>query len=165
MSGYSESSRLGEALAQRVDLLVDRRVVHRLVRQFDSQLVVAEQAYLRPHLDNGVELDVAVLFAGRDLDLGWCDDVDVVRLDGFHVVLRQRVTQGLLARGFGTEARFEQLPGRLAGPEAGNTHFACQLLERAVDGSFEFVGRDSDVQFDLVAVECLDRALHKEEGV
>ena len=72
-------------------------------------------------------------------------------VDGVDVVLRQRVAQRLLARDVGTEARLEQLPGRLAGPEAGNAHFACQLLERGVDGSFEFVGRDRDVQLDLVA--------------
>ena len=165
MSGYSESSRLGEPLAQRVDLLVDRRIVDRFVRQLDGQLVVAEESHLRPHFDDGVELDVAVFFAGGDLDLRRRDDIDVVGLDGLDVVLGERVAQRLLPRRFGSEARLEQLAGRLAGPEAGDAHLARQLLERAVDGSFEFVGRDGDVQLDLVPVECLDRALHKEEGV
>ena len=156
---------VGEPLAQRVDLLVDRGVVDRGVRQLDPQFVVAEQPHDRAHFDDGFELDVARFLAGGDLDLRRRDDVDVVGLDRLDVVLGQRVAQRLLARGVGTEARFEQLARRLAGTEAGHAHLARQLLERAVDGPLEFVGRDRDPQLDLVAVEFLDRALHKEEGV
>ena len=121
--------------------------------------------HLRPDFDDRVELDVAVFLAGGDLDLGRRDHVDVVLVDGLDVVLGAARPAAPVPARFGSEASFEQLAGRLAGPEAGDTHLAGELLERAVDGSFEFVGRDGDVQLDLVPVECLDRALHKEEGV
>ena len=93
------------------------------------------------------------------------DHVDVVGLDGLHVVLGQRVAQRLLTGDVGTEAGLEQPARRLAGPEARERAPPGQLLERVVDRTLELVGRDRDAQLDLVAVEFLDRALHKEKGV
>ena len=61
---------VGEAIAQTVDLVVDRFVVDRLDRELDAQLVVADEVHLRAHLDDGFELDVAFVLAGGDLDLG-----------------------------------------------------------------------------------------------
>ena len=132
---------IGEAVAQRVDLLVDVVVGDGLERQLDAQLVVAEQAHLRADLDDRVELDVAVFLAGGDLDLGRRDDVDVVLGHRVDVVLRQRVLQRLLARDVGAEPRLEQLARRLAGPEARDAHLARQLAERGVDRLVELVRR------------------------
>ena len=121
--------------------------------------------HLRAHLDDGVELDVAVFLAGGDLDLGRRDHVDVVLGDRVDVELGQRVAQRLLARHVGAEARLEQPAGALPGTEARDAHLARELAERGVDRPLEFVGRDRDVELDLVALDRLDRALHKEEAV
>ena len=121
--------------------------------------------HLRAHLDDRFELDVAVVLAGGDLDLGRRDHVDVVLGDRVDVELGQRVAQRLLARDLGAEAGLEQPARRLARTEAGHAHLVRQLAERRVDRPLEFVGRDRDVELDLVALDRLDRALHKEEAV
>ncbi len=111
------------------------------------------------------ELDVAVVLARGDLDLGRRDHVDVVLVDRVDVELGQRVAQRLLARDVGAEAGLQQLAGRLAGTEPGNAHLASQLAERRVDCPLELTGRNRDVELDLVALDRLDRALHKEGAV
>ena len=66
-------ARLGEireALAQAIHLGLDHLVVGRREVQLDFERVVAREVDDRPHLDDGVELDVAVLLARSDLDLG-----------------------------------------------------------------------------------------------
>ena len=117
---------VGEPFAQRVDLLVDVVVGDRLERQLDAQLVVSDELYLRPDLDDGVELDVAVFLAGRDLDLGRRDDVDVVFVHRVDVVLGQRVLQRLFARDVAAEARLEQTPRRLARTEPGDPNLRAR---------------------------------------
>ena len=96
---------VGETIAEPVDLVVDVVVVDRLDRQLDAQLVVTDEMHLRAHLDDGLELDVAFVLAGGDLDLRRRDHVDVVLGDRVDVELGQRVAQRLLARGFGAEPR------------------------------------------------------------
>src|SRR3546814_2681486 len=71
----------------------------------------------RSDLDDGVEGDVAVFLAARDVDLRGRDDVDVVLDDRRGVVLGQGVLEGLLATHKGPEARFEDLAGRLRSEE------------------------------------------------
>ena len=88
---------VGEAIAEPVDLIVDRVVADRLDRQLDAQLVVADEVHLRAHLDDGFELDVAVVLAGGDLDLGRRDHVDVVLGDRVDVELGQ-ASRGAPAR-------------------------------------------------------------------
>ena len=111
---------------------------------------------LRPDLDDRVELDVAVLLAGGDVDLGRRDHVDVLGLDRLDVVLGQRVAQGLVACRLGAESRLEQLAGRLAGPESRELHLVGELAERGVDRALEIGRGDRDVELDLVAFEGLD---------
>ena len=153
---------VGEALAQLVDLRVDCVVVDRGEGQLDAQFVVPDEPDDGSHFDDGLELDVACFLTRLDLDLRRGDHVDVVRLDGFDVVLGQRVAQRLLPRNLGAEARFEQLARRFARTKARNAHLARELAERGIDSSFELVGGDGDVQPDLVPLEGFDRALHRE---
>ena len=133
---------IGEPFAQRVDLLVDVVVGDGLERQLDAQLVVADELHLRTDLDDRVELDVAVVLAGRDLDLGRRDDVDVVLVHRVDVVLGQRVLQRLLARDVGAEPRLEQPARRLARTEARDADLAGELAERGVDRPLELGRRD-----------------------
>src|SRR3546814_8859281 len=86
-----------------------------------------------------VEGDVAVFQAARDVDLRGRDDVDVVLDDRRGVVLGQGVLEGLLATHKGPEARFEDLAGRLARPEAGQADLLGDLLEGGGDGLVELV--------------------------
>ena len=120
MSGKSESARSAKRSRSASTCLSTSSSPTGCERQLDAQLVVADQLHLRADLDDGVELDVAVVLAGGDLDLGRRDDVDVVLVDRVDVVLGQRVLQRLLARDLGAEARFEQIaaapcPGRKPG--------------------------------------------------
>ena len=144
---------------------IDRLQSHRLERQLDAQLVVTDELYLRTHFDDRLELDVTVVLTGGHRDLGRRDHVDVVLGDRVDVELRQRVAQRLLACHFGSEASLEQPPRRLARAESGDAHLAGQLAKCGVDCPLEFVGRHRDVELDLVALDRLDRALHKEEAV
>ena len=111
----------------------------------------------RSHLDDRVELDVADLLAGRDVDLGRRDHVDVLGDDRLGVVLGERVAQRLVARHLGAEASLEQPAGSLAGTEARHLHFLRQLAERGVDRLLEVFRRDRDVEADLVVFERFDR--------
>ena len=111
----------------------------------------------RAHLDDGVELDVARLLAGGDVDLRRRDDVDVFGDDGLGVVLGQRVAQRLLAADLGAEARLEQPARGLAGPEARDPHLLGELAERGVDRLLESSAGIGDVEPDLVAFERFDR--------
>ncbi len=110
----------------------------------------------RAHLDDGVELDVALFLAGGDVDLRRRDDVDVFGDDRLGVVLGERVAQRLVARDLGAHAGLEQAAGRLAGTEARHLDFLRQLAERGVDGLLEVFGRDRDVEADLVVFERFD---------
>ena len=86
---------VSEAVAQRVDLAVDRGV-DVLVRDLDPQAVVTLELDDGPDLDDRIELDVAGLFAGCDIDLRRRNRVEVFRLDGLAVVVRQLVAERLL---------------------------------------------------------------------
>ena len=121
--------------------------------------------HLRAHLDDGFELDVTLFLARGDLDLGRRDHVDVVFGDRVDVELGQPVAERLLARDVGAHPSFEQPAWRLARAETGHPNLTRQLAERGVDRLLEFIGRDRDVELDLVALDRLDRALHKEEAV
>ena len=122
-------------------------------RDLDLQRVVALDRDLGTHLDDGVELDVAVFLARGDVDLGRRDHVDALGDDGFEVELGQRVAQRLIACDLGAEPGFEDAPRRLAGTEAVDLHLVRELAERRVDRPLEVGGRDRDVQTNLVVVE------------
>ena len=87
---------------------------------------------------------------------GGAIDVDVFRDHGLGVVLRQGVAERLIARDLGAHAGLEETAGRLAGTEARHLDFLRQLPERGVDGLLEVLGRDRDVEADLVAFELFD---------
>ena len=137
---------VGEALAQHVDLGVDRVVGDDRALDLDAQRVVALEGDLGTHLDDRVELDVAVVLARGDVDLGRRDHVDRLRDDGLGVVLGQRVTQRLVAGDLGAELGLEEAPGRLAGAEPRHPHLVGDLAERGVDRTLEVGGRDGDVE-------------------
>ena len=152
---------VGEALAQLVDLGVDRLVADVGCRDLDLQRVVALDRDLGTDLDDGVELDVAVFLARGDVDLGRRDHVDALGDDGFEVELRQRVVQRLVACDLGAEPGFEDAPRRFTGTEAVDLHLVRELAERRVDRTLEVGGRDRDVQTNLVVVEGFDRGLER----
>ena len=156
---------VGEAVAETVDLIVDRVVTDGVDGHFDLQLVVAGEVHLRADLDDGFELDVAFFLTGGDLDLGRRDHVDVVFGHRVDVELGKRVAERLLTRDVGAHAGLEQLARRLARTEAGHPYFPRQLAKRGVDRLLEFTGRNRDVELDFVALYGLDRAVHKEEAV
>ena len=148
---------LGETVTERVDLAVDGFVGDRRARDSTVERVVALDRDLRPDLDDGVELDIALFLARGDVDLGRRDHVDVLGLDRLDVVLGQRVAERLVARRLGAHSRLEQPAGGLAGPESRELHLLGELAERGVDGALEIGRGDRDVQLDLVAFERLDR--------
>src|SRR3546814_353390 len=156
--------RLGGAaeLSHAVDLSVDLVVAGDRAVDGDGDPAVAGDLDAGPDLDDGVEGDVAVFLAARDVDLRGRDDVDVVLDDRRGVVLGQGVLEGLRATHKGPEARFEDLAGRLARPEAGQADLLGDLLEGGGDGLVELVRGNLDGQLDLVPLEGFDGALHAE---
>ena len=149
-------------VAHAVDLRVEGLLVHAGTLERDAQRAVAGDLDGRPHLDHGVEGDVARLLAAGDVDLRRRDHVDVVLDDGRRVVLGQRVVQRLLPTRQRAEPGLEDLAGRLARTEAGKPDLAGDLLEGGVDRRLELTGVDLDGQLDLVALEGFDGALHAE---
>ena len=113
-----------------------------------------------PHLDDGVEDDVALGLARGDVDLGRGDDVDLVLGHRLRVVLGQGVLEGLGPGRLGADAGLEDAPGRLARPEPGDAHLPGDALERGVHLLLELGLVDLDRDLDLVALEGLDGGLH-----
>ena len=126
-AGPLDVGQRGLHVAHAVDLAVDLVLVGLGPVELDPQRAVARDLHLGPHLDHGVEDDVALLLPGGDLDLGRVDRVDVVVVDRPHVVLGERVLQRLLAADLGAEAALEHLSGGLAGPEPGDADLAAIL--------------------------------------
>ena len=156
---------LAVAAQLRLHGLVDLGVGGRRRRQLDAQAVVAGHGDLRAHLARGVEADRPVLLAARDLDLGRGDQVDVVLAHGLGEVLRDRVAQRLLAGRGDADAGLEHAARRLAGAEPGQPDLAGDLAEGRVDVLVELGLVDVDRQLDLVALEGLQRALHRRSRV
>ncbi len=109
--------------------------------------------------------DLAVFLAAGDLDLWRGDEIDVVLAHRFGQVLRDRVLQRLLAGGLDADPGFQDPAGGLAGSEPGETHLFGDLAERSVDVVIELRFLDRDRQLDLVALEGLQRALHRPGSV
>src|SRR5207302_413011 len=107
---------VGEALPQVVDLDVDLRVEDGRVLDGDLEGVVALDLDLGPDLDDGVELDVALLLPGGDLELGRGDRVEILGLDGLQVV----VGHGVSRTGSDSKPRMAS-PGLRTGSPAGST--------------------------------------------
>ncbi len=147
---------IGEAIAQRVDLTIDDVVADGRARHLDRQRVVALDADLGAHLDDGVELDVAGVLARGDVDLRRRDGVDVLGLNRLGVVVGQRVAQRLFAPDLAAEPRLQEPPRRLARAEAGHLHLVRELAEGRVDGPFEVGRRDRHVEANLVVFENFD---------
>ncbi len=157
VSGASLSARSAKRSRSWSICCVDVLVADVGLLDLDAQVVVALDGDDGAHLDDGVELDVALFLAGGDVDLRRRDHVDVFGDDGLGVVLGERVAQRLVTRHLGAETGFEQAAGRLAGTEARHLHFLRQLAERGVDRPLEVFRRDGDVEADLVVVERFDR--------
>ncbi len=126
------------------------------------QALVADQLDLGPDLDDGVEGQRTVVFARGHIDLGRGDRIDLGLTEGGGVVIGQGLTKGLLTNPAATHTGLEQLAGRLARPEAGNPDFTRDFAEGGVDRLIELEFLDLDRQLHLVALEGLDRGLHRE---
>ena len=81
--------------------------------------------------------------------------------DGAGQVGRDRVTQGLLPGRGDADAGLQHPSRRLAGTEPGEPHLPGDLAERLVDVAVELVLVDVDGEFDLVALQGLQRTLHR----
>src|ERR1019366_3917229 len=67
-------------------------------RNSHAKLVLSSDEDLRTNLDVGLKDQVAVLFAGRDVDVGRSNGIDQGVGDGVRVKVRNRVTDGLGAQ-------------------------------------------------------------------
>ena len=80
-------------------------------------------------------------------------------------VLRNGVAQSLFAGGSDADSSFEHFPRRFARTESGEVHLLRDQLEGTVDVVIELRFFDFDVQLDFVALEGLDRTLHRSASV
>src|SRR5690606_34651764 len=131
----------------------------------DAQVLVAADRDRRTHLDDRIEHHRAALAPFGDVDLGRSDHIDVVLDDRTRVVGGKRLTQRLFATDARAELRLEDAPGRLARPEARQTHLLRDALEGRVDLPLELCLVDLDGDLDLVVLEDFDRALHRSPSV
>ena len=130
--------------------------------QLDTQAAVARHGDLGPHLQRGVERHRSLFAPTGDLDLRRVDDVDLVLAHGLGEVLRDGVVERLFAGGGDADAGLEHAARRLAGTETGEAHLLGDLAERPVDVAIELALVDGDRQLDLVALDLLQRRIHRD---
>jgi len=97
-------------------------------------------------------------------NLGRCNDVDVVLLDGFGEILRHGVFDRLCTRrplAVGAKMGVNHATRCLARAKARNSHLACQFAIGDVDVVFEGGLVDRHFYLYFVAFKLLDRALHE----
>ena len=127
------------------------------------QPVVAGDGHHRPYLDHGVEADASALLAGRDVDLGRCDGVDLGVDDGPGVEVRQRLPQGFGAQRTGAaHSGLEHLAGHLAGSEPRHPDLRGQRLHDAHESSVELRFVDLHAQADEVSLQWFSGGTHHE---
>ena len=152
---------VGELLAHPVDRLVDIVVAHLDGGNLDLQGFVATDLDRWPDLDDGVEGDGALVLAGRDVDLGRGDDVDLVLAHGGGVVVGKGLPEGLTPGILLPDPSLEDLAWRLARTEARESNLPGQTGEGGVEVLFELSFVELDHELDLVALEGLNRGLHR----
>ena len=150
-----------EPLQLRGKLGLDLVVGHGDRRQLDAQAPVAGHVDLGAHLERGVEGHRAVLAAAGDLHVGRFDDVDLVFAHGLGEVLGDGVVERLLAGRGEADAGLEDTARHLAGAEPGKPDLLGDLAERPVDVPVELGLVDGDRELDLVALDFLQRRIHR----
>ena len=152
-----------EALAQRVEALVDVGVGDLVVVDLHRQRGVLGQRDLGTHVDLDGELQVAAFRRVGDVgdvDLGTPERTDPRLVGGLAVQAGQGVVDGLLQHGAAADALVDDARRDLALAEAGDRDLRADRLVGGVHVVLELLERDLDGQLDPGRVEVLDVALH-----
>ena len=151
----------GEALAQRLDLLVDVVVGDGHVLDLHAEPVVRRDLDRRPHVDLGGELEQGVVLELGDVDLGLRQRLQVVLLEGLHVELRQRVVDRLVEDGTAADLAVDHRRRDLALAEAGDVDLLGDGLVRRVEARLELLEGHLDGDLGPGRAQRLDGALHR----
>ena len=128
LGGAVHASERAEARAQVLQFGVDLVVTHLDGVDGELQRVEVRELELGTDVDLGGELEILAVLLLGDLDVGLTDRSQVRGRHGLAVAAGHGVADDLVQHGLAAEAGLEQLARRLAGPEAGQTHLAGQLL-------------------------------------
>src|SRR3954468_23910023 len=131
------------ALAQPLDLLVDRLVRNRRLALADLELLVLPEHGLRAHADLDGELQrLALARQVAHVEVRLADGHDGGRGDRGAVPRGDRVAHRLVEDCVAADALDDDGGGRLAGAEAGDAHGAAELARGLRDALLDLLGGD-----------------------
>ena len=141
LGGALDGVQGGQPVAQRLDLLVDRRLVDGRLAATDLQALVLAELGLRAHADldrEGQRLALAGQVA--DVEVGLADRGDAGPVDRVDVPAAQRAAQRLVEHRLAAELADHDGRRNLALAKAGNAQLAAELAGGLLDAALDFVG-------------------------
>ena len=151
----------GEALAQRLDLLLDVGVGDLDVLDLGLEAVVVGHLDLGADVDLGGELEGLVVLELRDLDLRLGQRLEGVLLERLDVLLREHLVDRLVEHRAAPDLTVDDGRRHLAAAEAGDVDLLGDLLVRRVEARLELLEGHLDGQLGPGRAQVLDGALHR----
>ena len=144
------------ALAERVQLLVQRALGDLGLGLADLEAGVVAEGGGGPHLDRRLEGQRPGLRDLLQVEVGVVDRLDAGLGDRLRVPLAERALEHLLHDGVAADALDDHLGRRLAGAEPGDADVPPELADRPLHALLDLVLGDLDVQPDAVLLEVHD---------
>jgi hypothetical protein len=150
-----------EALRERFGTLVDVLVGDLGVHDLRLEAVVRRQLEVGLDVDLGGELQARLVVHLGDLDLGLRQRLDLVLLQGLHVLRREDLVHRLVEDGPAADLPVDDGRRDLAAAEAGDVDLLGDLRVRRVEARLELLEGHLDGQLGPRGAQGLDGALHR----
>jgi len=150
-----------EAVAQAVDLLVDRLLLDMGLAAPDLEALVRAELGRRPDADLDRERErLALTGEIADVELRLADGDDAGAVDRVDVPVRERFTQRLVEHRFAPQPPDHDRRWDLPLTEPGDTHLPSELARSLLDAALDLLGRHFGVDLDARLGELGDVGFH-----
>ena len=154
----------GEALTERLELLVDVGVGDLDRGHLDLDRGQVGELDLGPHVDLGGDLDVVAVGELGEVDLGLAERLQVGLQQGLAVPVGQGRVDGLVEDHATSDALVDDGRRDLAATEAGHLDLRADGLVGLVESGLELVERHLDGELDPGGAQVLGGALHVDDS-